>query len=94
MLMVSGFSDIRITMNEQGHEFIRDWLPDSEAEEYIASATIPAAKSVIDHQANRYSLAAFRRHFSCRPADRAQTLLQRSRPHGSTAKGCPLWVSY
>ena len=44
MLVASGFSDIRITMNEQSHEFIRDWLPDSGAEEFVASATIQAMK--------------------------------------------------
>lgn len=45
MLGSSGFSDIRITINEQSHEFIRDWLPDSGAEEYVASATIQASKN-------------------------------------------------
>jgi SAM-dependent methyltransferase len=47
MLVASGFSDIGITVNEQSHEFIRDWLPDSGAEEYIASAAIQAVKSVM-----------------------------------------------
>jgi SAM-dependent methyltransferase len=45
MLSSSGFSDIGITINEQSHEFIRDWLPDSGAEEYVASATIQASKN-------------------------------------------------
>jgi arsenite methyltransferase len=45
MLTASGFSDIRITINEQSREFIRDWLPDSGAEEHVASATIQATKN-------------------------------------------------
>ena len=45
MLSGSGFLDIRININEQSHRFIRDWMPGSGAEEYIASATIQAHKS-------------------------------------------------
>jgi arsenite methyltransferase len=44
MLAESGFSDIRIAINEQSREFIRDWLPGSRAEDYVASATIQATK--------------------------------------------------
>jgi arsenite methyltransferase len=44
MLVTSGFSDIRITINEHSREFIRDWLPGSGAESYVASATIQATK--------------------------------------------------
>jgi arsenite methyltransferase len=44
MLAESGFSDIRITVNEQSREFIRDWLAGSGAEAYVASATIQATK--------------------------------------------------
>jgi SAM-dependent methyltransferase len=44
MLSASGFSDIRIIINEQSREFIRDWLPGSAAENYITSATIQATK--------------------------------------------------
>jgi arsenite methyltransferase len=44
MLAASGFSDIRITVNEQSREFIRDWLAGSGAEAYVASATIQATK--------------------------------------------------
>jgi len=44
MLAESGFADIRITINEQSREFIRDWLPGSGAESYVASATIQATK--------------------------------------------------
>ena len=44
MLTASGFSDIRVTINEKSYEFIRDWLPDSGAEEFVASAIIQADK--------------------------------------------------
>jgi arsenite methyltransferase len=45
LLSASGFLDIHVTINEQSHEFIRDWLPHSGAEDYVASATIQAVKS-------------------------------------------------
>ena len=44
MLTASRFTDIRITINEQSREFIRDWLPGSGAESYVASAMIEATK--------------------------------------------------
>jgi arsenite methyltransferase len=44
MLAAAGFSDIRVAINEQSREFIRDWLPGSGAESYVASATIQATK--------------------------------------------------
>jgi ubiquinone/menaquinone biosynthesis C-methylase UbiE len=44
LLAESGFADIRITINEQSREFIRNWLPGSGAESYVASATIQATK--------------------------------------------------
>jgi arsenite methyltransferase len=44
LLAASGFLDIRIAINEQSREFIRDWLSGSGAEQYIASATVQAAK--------------------------------------------------
>jgi SAM-dependent methyltransferase len=44
MLAESGFADIRIEINEQSREFIRDWLPGSGAESYVASAKIQATK--------------------------------------------------
>ncbi len=40
----AGFSDVRIVVNEESHEFIRDWLPGSGVERYVASATIEATK--------------------------------------------------
>jgi SAM-dependent methyltransferase len=45
MLGASGFSDIRISINEQSYEFIRNWLPGSDAEKYVAAATIEASKN-------------------------------------------------
>jgi arsenite methyltransferase len=44
MLTASGFSEIRVTINEQSREFVRDWLPGSGAENYVASAMIQATK--------------------------------------------------
>lgn len=44
MLAASGFTGIRITVNKQSREFIRDWLPGSGAELYVASAMIEATK--------------------------------------------------
>jgi arsenite methyltransferase len=44
MLVTAGFVDIAITVNQQSREFIRDWLPGSGAESYVASATIQAVK--------------------------------------------------
>jgi SAM-dependent methyltransferase len=46
MLTAAGFSGIQITVNERSREFIRDWLPDSGAEEFVASAVIQATKNV------------------------------------------------
>jgi hypothetical protein len=44
MLAAAGFAEIRITINEQSRDFIRDWLPGSGAESYVASATIQVTK--------------------------------------------------
>jgi hypothetical protein len=44
MLNASGFSDVHINVNEGSREFIREWLPGSGAEEFVASATIQAVK--------------------------------------------------
>jgi SAM-dependent methyltransferase len=44
MLAKSGFSDVRITVNEESRAFIRDWLPGSGAEDYVVSAIIQAVK--------------------------------------------------
>jgi arsenite methyltransferase len=45
LLAASGFLGIRIAINERSSEFIRDWLPGSGAERYVASATIQAVKA-------------------------------------------------
>lgn len=44
LLREAGFEDIRVNVNTQSREFIRDWLPGSGVEDYVASATIEAAK--------------------------------------------------
>ena len=43
-LIDAGFEDIQISVQEESREFIRDWLPGSGAEKYVASATIEATK--------------------------------------------------
>lgn len=43
-LAVCGFSDIKIEVNEKSREFVRDWLPGSGAENFVASAVIQAIK--------------------------------------------------
>ncbi len=44
MLTAAGFVDIRIDVNPKSREFIADWLPGTDAEDYVASATIEAIK--------------------------------------------------
>ena len=44
MLKKAGFSKIRIHVNEQSKEFIKDWFPGSGAEKFVRSATIEAVK--------------------------------------------------
>jgi hypothetical protein len=44
LLRVAGFESIRVDVKEQIREFIRDWLPGSGIEHYVASATIEAVK--------------------------------------------------
>lgn len=44
MLRAAGFGEIRIAPKLESREFIRDWLPGSAIEDYIASATIEAVK--------------------------------------------------
>jgi arsenite methyltransferase len=44
LLEEAGFATIRVQVNEQSRAFIRDWMPGSGAEEYIASASIEAVK--------------------------------------------------
>jgi SAM-dependent methyltransferase len=44
LLLAAGFTGVRIDVQEQSREFIRDWIPGSRAEDYVASATIEAIK--------------------------------------------------
>ena len=44
LLRVAGFEDIQITPRPESAEFIRQWMPGSGAEKYVASATITATK--------------------------------------------------
>ena len=44
LLRASGFEDIRVTINEASRDFIREWLPGSGAERFVASAAIEAVK--------------------------------------------------
>lgn len=44
MLSAAGFEDVRIELRPESRTFIRDWLPGSGAEQYIASAAIKAVR--------------------------------------------------
>jgi arsenite methyltransferase len=44
MLEQAGFTDVRIELNEQSRTFIRDWMPGSGAEQFVASAAIRAVR--------------------------------------------------
>ena len=43
-LLQAGFGAVKIEVKRESREFIRDWMPGSDAENYIASATIEAVK--------------------------------------------------
>ncbi|HEX2956798.1 MAG TPA: arsenite methyltransferase [Chitinispirillaceae bacterium] len=45
MLQKAGFSDIRVTPKDASRSFIKDWAPESGAENYVISADIQAVKS-------------------------------------------------
>ncbi|MCA9629724.1 MAG: arsenite methyltransferase [Myxococcales bacterium] len=44
MLTQAGFVGVRVDVNPASREFIRDWMPGSGVEEYVASASIQASK--------------------------------------------------
>lgn len=44
-LEAAGFEDVRVEIKEESREFIRDWIPGSGAEKFVASATIEARKA-------------------------------------------------
>ncbi|CAG0947924.1 Arsenite methyltransferase [Anaerolineae bacterium] len=44
MLKKAGFTNVRIQVKEESREYIRDWMPGSGVEKYVASATIEAMK--------------------------------------------------
>ena len=44
LLEEAGFANIRVSVQEQSREFIREWMPGSAVEDYVASATIEATK--------------------------------------------------
>jgi SAM-dependent methyltransferase len=44
LLRVVGFENVRVDVKAESREFIREWLPGSGAEDFVASATIEAIK--------------------------------------------------
>lgn len=44
LLRAAGFDDVRVAVKKESREFIRDWMPGSGVENYVASATIEATK--------------------------------------------------
>jgi len=51
LLLVIGFSDAAVIVNPASREFIKDWFPGSQAEEYVRSAAIRAVKPAAVRQA-------------------------------------------
>lgn len=44
MLREAGFADVRVRSEDESREFIREWAPGTEIQDYIVSATIEAVK--------------------------------------------------
>lgn len=44
MLMRAGFAEVRVDVDEASRAFIREWAPEAQADRYVASAKITAAK--------------------------------------------------
>jgi SAM-dependent methyltransferase len=44
LLADAGFEDVRVTIRKENREFIREWMPGSAVETYVASASIEATK--------------------------------------------------
>jgi SAM-dependent methyltransferase len=44
LLQAAGFQSIRVNVKEESRDFIRNWMPGSRIENYVASATIEATK--------------------------------------------------
>ncbi len=44
LLQAAGFQSIEVNVRTESREFVRDWLPGSGVEDYVASATIEAVK--------------------------------------------------
>jgi hypothetical protein len=44
MLLAAGFRDIRMVPKDNSREILSSWVPDSQAEDYVASYIIEAIK--------------------------------------------------
>ena len=45
MLKDAGFGDILITAKDESRQFIKDWIPDANIDDFIVSAVIKAVKA-------------------------------------------------